>query len=209
PIYKSSQNILEISGAALFGAISIVFYIFTNKLLPRVPGWGIAIIDPVSIIWVMCFLIFGTKAGLLSTVIGTLGIMPFDDFTPIGPLMKFAATVSLIIVPILFLRLYKKKEGVRNSQKIKKPRNYIVYGLLGVLLRIGVMMVCNFLLFVTLYVGGEAFVNLGFIGLPDISGWTAIIIGVILINAETSLWDLLFPYIIVFGSKMDHWFSIW
>jgi riboflavin transporter FmnP len=205
----SSKRVIEISGAALFGAISIVFYIFTNKYLPRVPGWGIAIIDPVSIIWILCFLIFGTKSGLLCTVIGTLGMMPFDDFTPIGPLMKFGATVSLIVVPILFLKLYKEEEGVRNSQKIKKPRNYIIYGLFGVLLRIGVMMLFNFLLFVTLYSAGIPFVNLAFLGLPDISGWTAIVIGVIIINAETSLWDLIIPYVIVFGSKLDQWFSIW
>ena len=99
--------------------------------------------------------------------------------------------------------------GVRNSQKIKNLRNYIVYGIFGVILRIGVMMVANYLLFITLFAGGAAFVSLEFIGLPGVTGWTAIIIGVIIINAETSLWDLLFPYIIVFGFKIDQKFAIW
>lgn len=206
---KSSQNVIQISGAALFGAISIVLYIFINKYLPRVPGWGIALIDPVSIVWILCFLIFGTRSGLLCSVIGTVGIMPFDDFTPIGPLMKFAATFALFIVPVLFLKLYKQEEGVRNSQKIRKLKNYIVYGLCGVIARIGVMMLANYLLFVTLFSDAIVFVNLGFMGLPDISGWTAIVIGVIIINAETSVWDLLIPYVIVFGTKLDQWFSIW
>jgi len=206
---KSSQLVLQISGAALFGALSIVLSIFVTPLVPRIPGWGIAIIDPISIIWILCFLIFGTRAGLLCCVIGTFGLMPFDSFAPIGPLMKFGATFALIIVPILFLKLYKEEEGVRNSQKIKNLKNYILYGILGIILRIGVMMLANYLLFVTLFADAVAFVSLEFIGLPGVSGWTAIIIGVIIINAETSLWDLLFPYLIVFGSKMDQWFSIW
>ncbi len=148
---KSSQLVLQISGAALFGALSLVVSAFTTEFVPRVPGWGIAIIDPVSIIWVMCFLVFGAKSGILCCLIGTFGLMPFDTSLPIvGPIMKFSATLSLIIVPILFLKLYRNEEGVRNSQKIKKPRNYVVYGLFGVILRILIMMLLNCLLFITI-----------------------------------------------------------
>jgi len=206
---KSSQLVLQISGAALFGALSLIVSIFTTSFIPRVPGWGIAIIDPVSIIWILCFLIFGTKAGILCCVIGTFSLMPFDPFAPIGPIMKFSATIALIIVPIMFLKLYKNEEGNINSQKIKKLRNYIVYGIFGVILRIGVMLIANYLLFITLFANILAFVSLEFIGLPGVSGWTAVIIGVIIINAETSLWDLLIPYIVAFGFKIDQKFAIW
>jgi len=206
---KSSQLVLQISGAALFGALSIVLSAFLTPFIPRIPGWGIAIIDPVSIIWIICFLVFGTKSGILCCLIGTLGLMPFDPFAPIGPIMKFAATFYLIIVPILFLKLSSNEDGVRSSQKIKKLRNYVVYGIFGIILRIGVMMLANYLLFVTLYTESIAYVNLDFIGLPGLSGWTAIIIGVIIINAFTSIWDLLIPYAIVFGFKIDKNFSIW
>ena len=206
---NSSQLILQISGAALFGALSLIVSIFTTSFIPRVPGWGIAIIDPVSIIWILCFLIFGTRAGILCCFIGTFSLMPFDPFTPIGPIMKFSATFALIIVPIMFLKLYKHGEGDRNSQKIKKLRNYVVYGVFGVILRIGVMMIANYLLFITLFSDSLVFVSLDFIGLPGVSGWTAVIIGVIIINAETSIWDLLIPYIVVFGFKIDQKFAIW
>ena len=206
---KSSQLVLQIAGAALFGALSIVISAFTTPILPRVPGWGIAIIDPVSIIWVMCFLIFGARSGLLCCVLGSFGLMPFDPFAPIGPLMKLSATVALIIIPIMFLKLYKSREGIRNIQKIKNYRNYIAYGIFGIILRIGIMMIFNYLLFITLFADALAFVDLSFIGLPDVSGWTAVIIGVILINAETSVWDLLIPYLIVFGLKIDKKFAIW
>lgn len=206
---KSSQLVLQISGAALFGALSLIVSIFTTSFIPRVPGWGIAIIDPVSIIWIICFLIFGTKAGILCCVIGTFSLMPFDPFTPIGPIMKFSATFALIIVPIMFLKLNRNELGVRNSQKIKNLTNYVVYGVFGVILRIGVMMIANYLLFITLFAGGLADVSLEFIGLPGVSGWKAIYFGVIIINAETSLWDLIIPYIVVFGFKIDQKFAIW
>jgi len=207
---KSSQLVLQISGAALFGALSLVVSAFTTEIIPRVPGWGIALIDPVSIIWIICFLVFVAKSGILCCVIGTLGLMPFDNSLPIiGPLMKFSATVALIIVPIMVLKLYRNEEGIRNSQKIKKPRNYVVYGIFGVILRIGVMLIANYLVFITVLAHILPYVSLGFIGLPGISGWTAIIIGVIIINAFTSIWDLLIPYLIVFGLKIDEKFAIW
>ena len=200
---------LEVTGAALFGALSLVLSAFTTPFIPRIPGWGIAILDPVSILWICCFLIFGPKSGLLCCVIGTLALFPFDPFTPIGPLMKFAATVSLIIIPILMLRLYKNPADMRNSQKYKKLRNYIVTGVIGVVLRIIIMMVFNVLLFMTLFTFLLETTTLEFLGLPGVSGWSAVIIGVIIINAETSIWDLLIPYLIVFGLKIDQKFEIW
>lgn len=200
---------LEITGAALFGALSLVLSAFTTTIIPRIPGWGIAIFDPVSILWICCFLIFGPKSGLLCCLIGTLALFPFDQFTPIGPLMKFSATVSLIIIPILMLRLYKHPSNTRNSQKYKKLRNYILTGVLGTVLRIIVMMIFNVWLFMTLFSPAIDFTTLGFLGLPNVSGWSAIIFGVIIINAETSIWDLLIPYLIVFGLKIDQKFEIW
>jgi riboflavin transporter FmnP len=200
---------LEVAGAALFGALSLVLSAFITPIIPRIPGWEIAIFDPVSILWICCFLIFGPKSGLICCTIGTFGLFFFDRSAPIGPLMKFSATLSLIIVPILILRLYKSSTKERKSQKYKKLRNYITTGILGTVLRIIVMMFLNILLFVTIYSSYLGFTNLSFLGLPEVSGWTAVIIGVIIINAETSVWDLLVPYLIVFGLKIDQKFEIW
>jgi len=200
---------LEVTGAALFGALSLVLSAFTTPFIPRIPGWGIAIIDPVSILWICCFLIFGPKSGLLCCVIGTLALFPFDPFTPIGPLMKFAATISLIILPILMLRLFKNPTEGRNSQKYKKISNYVITGVFGIVLRVIIMMIFNVLLFMTLFSFLVEDTTLEFLGLPGVSGWSAIYFGVIIINAETSVWDLLLPYLIVFGLKIDQKFEIW
>ncbi len=212
-IHTIETNItLEITGAALFSALSIavgalLMPTITNLL--RIPGWFIAIIDLISLIWVACFFLFGVRAGLLCCIVGTLGLMPFDLSAPIGPLMKLFATVSLIIVPIIFLKLYKREPGVRKSQKLKKVNNFVIYGVLGTLLRIVVMVLLNILVFLTVFSGYLDQISLAFLGLPEVTGLTAVIIGAPMINAWQSGLDLIIPYIIVFGGKLDQQFEIW
>ncbi len=190
---KSSQFVLQISGAALFSALSLILSLFVVPYLPRTPE-GFAYFDPVSIIWVTCFLIFGPLAGVLCCGIGSVILMPFDPFAPIGPLMKFSATFSLIIIPILLLKFSKRKESIRKSQSLKKVKNYITYGLFGTGFRIIVMIILNIMVYLSFY------------GASGLEIW---IVVVILLNALTSLWDLLIPYIIVFGAKLDAVFEIW
>jgi len=207
---KSTLYIIQISGAAIFSAISIVVSIFIAPLLPRVPGVPIAYIDPISFIWITCFLIFGVEAGLLCSGIGTVGLM-FADIAnaPWGPLMKFVATVSMIIVPIILLKLYKREEGERKSQVYKNPKKYIATGALGTGLRVITTTLLNIVLALTVYAPFIAYVNLEFLGLPQITGMTALIIAFPLINAWQSAFDLGVPYLLVFSSKLDERFDIW
>ncbi|MFX1594158.1 MAG: hypothetical protein ACFFCL_15820 [Promethearchaeota archaeon] len=201
---------LEIAGAAIFGALSTILSVFTAPYLPRVPGMPIAYLDPVSFIWITCFLIFGVRSGLFCSIIGTVTLM-FADLAnaPWGPLMKFAATLSLIIVPIVFLKLYKKEEGIRKSQVIKVPRKYIIYGSIGTGLRVVITLLLNIILALTVYAPFIAYVNLEFLGHPEITGITALMIGFPLINAWQSVFDLGVPYLIVYGAKIDEKFNIW
>jgi len=121
-------------------------------------------------------------------------LMPFDPFAPIGPLMKFAATFSLIIVPIVLLKLYKREEGVLKSKILKDRKKYIVYGLLGTVFRIVVMVILNIIVYLALF------------GSQGLEYWIML---VILINALQSVWDLLIPYLLVYGTKLDEKFEIW
>ncbi len=205
---RQSQKTLQIAGAGIFGALSIIISGFVVPFIPRIPGWGMAIYDPISIIWIACFLIFGVVAGLLCCVIGTFGLLIFDP-TGIGSIFKFFATFSLIIVPIILLKLYKQEKGVSNSQKLKDPKNYFVCGVLGTALRIVVMLILNSLFFLTIWASFFTFANLEFIGFGGITGWTAVVVGVIIINGYSSVFDLLISYLIVYGSKLDQKFNIW
>ncbi|MFX0137863.1 MAG: hypothetical protein ACFFDN_29750 [Candidatus Hodarchaeota archaeon] len=191
---KKTRLTLQIVGAAIFSALSLIFSLFVVPYLPRTPE-GFAYFDPVSIIWVTCFLIFGPLAGILCCVIGMILLFPFDPFAPIGPLMKFSATFSLIIIPILLLYLFKRQEAERMSQKLKKLKTYIIYGALGTVVRIIVMVILNIVVYLAL---GFNPAGLGY--------W---IVLVILLNALTSLWDLLIPYLLVFTTKLDEKFEIW
>ena len=190
---RSTRLTIQIVGAAIFGALSLVFSLYVVPYLPRTPE-GFAFFDPVSIIWVTCFLIFGPLAGILCSLIGMVALFPFDPFTPIGPLMKFSATFSLIIVPIILLYLFKRQKGERLSQKFKEPKTYIIYGALGVAFRIIVMVILNIIVYLHFY------------GSEGLEYW---IVLVILLNALTSVWDLLFSYLLVFTSKLDKKFEIW
>ena len=190
---KNTRITLQIAGASLFGALSLVLSLL-SPILPRIPQ-GIAFFDPVSIAWILCFLIFGPSAGLLCSVIGFLGLIPLDISIPIiGPLMKLFATIPLIIVPTLLLRLYKREVGISKQDKLKKPMNYIITGLVGIGVREIVMLLLN------------TIVYLSFFGPIGLEGWLIVIA---IINPIQSIWDLLIPYVVVFVTKLDQKFRIW
>ncbi len=209
-ISKDTNFVIQIAGAAIFGALSIVSSLFLAPLLPRVPGMPIAYIDPISFIWITCFLLFGVKSGLLCISISTIGLMFADaQNAPWGALMKFVATISLIIVPILLLKLYKNEEGIRKSQVLKKPRNYIITGAIGTGLRVILTLILNIILALTIYAPFIAYMSLEFLGHPEITGMTVVFIAFPLINAWQSVFDLGIPYLIVFGLKFDERYELW
>lgn len=187
---KKSRLTLQIAGGAIFGALSLVLS-FLAAFLPRTPE-GLAYFDPVSIIWVLCFLIFGPLAGLISAVIGMFLLMPFDPFAPIGPIMKFTATAALILPSYLLMRYIKKDIS---SGTLKEPKTYATYGVIGIIVRIAVMVPFNIIVYTA------------FGYPPELLG--AYLIMVVLINALQSVWDLVIPYLIVYGAKIDEKYEIW
>jgi len=192
---KNSQTIIQIAGAALFGALSIVLSTLA-PILPRFPPvYGIAYFDPVSITWMLCFLIFGPKSGILCSVIGFIGLIPFDESLPvIGPMMKLFATLPLILIPIILLNLHKREEGVLKSQTLKKPKNFIISGIIAVLVREFVMLFLNIVVW------------LSFFGSEGLLTWLAVIA---IINPIQSVFDLGIPYIVVYGTRLDKKFELW
>ena len=192
-----------VAGAAIFGALSFVTSAFTAPYLPRMPGWGIAFIDPVSIIWIICFLIFGLYTGVLCSVIGTFGLMFFDPFAPIGPLMKFAATMPLILMYHFGLRL---KDGTPRGENLKSLRNYIPLSIGGAIIRIVVMVLANILVFI--YVINISYAKFSLGGFT-LTAWGAVVFVATLINAEQSIWDCALPYLAVFSTKIYDRFRFW
>ena len=194
----------SIGAAAVFGCLSFILDALTAPYLPRVPGWGIGFIDPVSIIWVTSYLLFGFAAGFTTSVIGTIGLMFFDPFTPIGPIMKFLATIPIILAFDLGMRLGNIKPYSGGS--LKPLKRYIPFTLIGIAVRIVVMTFMNVLLFITILDLNFARFNL--FGLPLVS-WNAVVIVVVLVNAEQSLWDCGFSYLLSFSTHLYDQFKFW
>ena len=207
---KKSELILQLTGGAIFGALSTVMAVVLKPIIDasRITGWGIAMFDPTSWVWITCFLVFGSYAGLISCVTGSFGLLLIDPSGWIGPVFKFCATVPLIIIPLFVLRL-REKDTI-NSLKLKNPRYYVVTGGLSTVIRIGAMIALNYLFFIA-YWGIENLDNatLEVLGLGEITGKTAVLIFTPIINLYASALDLAVPYFLVFGTKLDEKFGFW
>jgi len=96
-------SVRELAASTLLGALSIFFVFLPDVRLP----WGMAALDFIAVPWIIALLLFGLKAGFLTSVMGTLGIFFFsEEVVPvIGATMKFSASVPLIIIPAVIFSL--------------------------------------------------------------------------------------------------------
>ncbi len=101
----------------------------------RIPGWGIALFDPVSIFWVVSFLLGGYGVGMLSTFAGTFGLFLYDP-TAIGPIFKILATLPMILVPWFGVRRLRSEVG---GESLSKTRFYATLMVAAFILRISIM----------------------------------------------------------------------
>ncbi|WEU40732.1 MAG: hypothetical protein OdinLCB4_002065 [Candidatus Odinarchaeum yellowstonii] len=191
---------VKIVGGAVFSAISIGLALSLSPIVPRVPGWGIAFIDPVSIIWVLCFLIFGLLAGLICSFSGFAALFYVDPFIPWGPLFKLTATLPLIIIPYILIKYFKNQEGEPLGLGFEKPSSYILFTLPAIAVRCAVMGVINIFFFMFI-LGEGAIIAVG--GLPTI------LIIAVAINAEQSIWDLYIPWILTYPTKIYRIYKLW
>jgi riboflavin transporter FmnP len=201
---KGTRLIIQIAGGAIFGGLSAVVSTVLSPIInaSRIPGWQIAMFDPTSWIWIICFLIFGPLAGLISCATGSVGLLLIDPSGWVGPLFKFTATVPLILIPYFIFKL-------KDSQKLKKPRNYILSGVISTAVRILAMLGLNLLFFATIWSSFFQFMSLEILGLGNITGLTAVLIFAPIINFYTSVLDLVVPYLLVFLPKLDEKFDFW
>ena len=191
---KRSQFTIKIAGGAIFGALSAVVAFVLSPIInaSKISAlWGMALFDPTSWIWIICFLIFGPIAGVISTAVGSYGLW-IIDLNPLGPVFKITATLPLIVIPTLILKLWKK--NTLNSKKLKDVKNYVISGIISIVVRNGIMLIFN-IVYILIAFGG--------IDLPFV------IAAVLIINTYTSVFDLVAPYLIVFVPKLDEKFEFW
>ena len=71
------------------------------------------------------------------------------------------------------------------------------------------MLILNFIFVATVWADFFEYINLEVIGLANITGISAILIFTPIINLYTGVLDLIVPYILVFGTKLDEKFGLW
>ena len=202
---ESSVKVKQVVLASVLASLSIAIAPVA-EFVPRIPGWGIAIFDPVSIFWIISFLIGGIWVGLVSTVAGTMGLFLYDP-TAIGPVFKLIATLPMIIVPwygVRKLRRVVRGETLSNAEETSKngiegeslsrPKFYATLMVLAFLLRLALMVPIN--------------IAYGAIALPFLT-LDFIVSYVIIINCFQSLWDALIPFLIVYPTGIFKTFKMW
>jgi riboflavin transporter FmnP len=201
-----SKLTIDIAGAAIFGALSIVVSQLTTASLPRMQ-WGIAFFDPVSLIWIAAFLIFGYRAGVLTCLIGMLGLMPFDPTPLVGPVMKFVATIGLVVIPWAYAKFATKQTP--SGDNLSQLRIFVPGMTLAWIVRIILMIGLNYFYIVYVWQVPIQFLSLEWLGHAEITGFMAIAVTIFLLNTLQTLFDAIIPYIIVFKGKIYEKFKFY
>lgn len=186
---QSAERVKKIVTASVLAALSIAVAPIAS-FVPRIPGWGIALFDPVSIFWVIAFLLGGYWVGILSTFAGTFGLFLYDP-TAIGPIFKLLATLPMIVVPWFGVRRLQNEVG---GESLSRTRFYATLMISAFILRITIMVPVNLL---------YGAIALPFLTVQFILGYA------IILNAFQSLWDALIPFIIVHKTDIFKSFGMW
>ena len=189
-ISDDDENIKEIVIAGVLASLSIAVAPL-GAIVPRVPGWGIAIFDPVSLLWIVAFLIGGFRVGSVSMTAGTFGLF-FYDPTGVGPIFKFLATAPMIVVPWLAARKFGGKSG---GKYLAGHKAYAGSMFVAFLVRLGLMIPLNLVV-----------VPILFPGFLTVEG---IIIYTLILNTLQSFWDALIPYVVAYETPVYDNFGMW
>jgi len=190
---KSSDSTLTTKKIAVAGVLAALSVAVAPVVafIPRIPGWGIALFDPVSIFWIIAFLIGGFVVGMASMTVGTIALFFYDPTGPIGTLLKLIATVPMIIIPWLGVKLGDKAAAGRKLGNVKR---YVTLMIVATIVRLIIMIPLN-LIIVPL-----------FFGLDD----TAFLIAyTVVLNVVQAFWDITVPYVVVHPTSLFDEFGLW
>ena len=189
-VSESAVRTRKIAVGAVLAALSIAVAPSVG-FIARVAGWGIALFDHVSIIWMVAFLIGGPMVGSISLIAGGIALFPFDPFSPFGPIFKIVATLPMMLIPWYGVKRLKNNEG---GEALSRPKFFVTLMVLAFLLRLALMIPINL-------VYGALFAP--YLTVEFILNYA------IILNASQSLWDSLIPFIIVYTTGVFKNFKMW
>jgi riboflavin transporter FmnP len=136
-----NMDTYSLSAAAIFGALAAVLSIFQLAFnFPIIPYLRFELAEiPV----VIGFLIYGPAASVISSIIYFLVLMIVGQFAPVGPILKLASVLSMLLGMWLGTILYRKMF----SGRIKLISLNLLF---GTILRVVTLTVANYLILWTL-----------------------------------------------------------
>ena len=209
-VSQSAERTKKIAAAAILASLSVAVSPVAS-FVPRVPTFGIAVFDPISLFWVIAFLLGGIWVGLFSMTAGGIMLNFFDPFPIIGPMLKFLATAPMVILPWLavrrngrheernILRLSSPLSGVvaqdlAGGSALSKARLYAALMLLAFLVRLIMMIPLN--LVVVPFIWG-------------VSDPIFIISYTVVLNTVQSFWDAFLPFIVIHRTQVFKNHGMW
>lgn len=202
-------SVRELAASTLLGALSIFFVFLPDVRLP----WGMAALDFIAVPWIIALLLFGLKAGFLTSVMGTLGIFFFsEEVVPvIGATMKFSASVPLIIIPAVIFSLSRFRL-YSDAAKMKKVYAFSM--------GIAIVVRCFVTMFLNYYWAIPLMFGLNPVDVPASFNWffwgsqmdphllTYFVLGVSLWNTWQGIIDAVIAWLIVYPTKLYKQYGI-
>ncbi|MFW9803715.1 MAG: hypothetical protein ACFFFC_13730 [Candidatus Thorarchaeota archaeon] len=189
-VSSTSKDAKKVALAGIMTSLSLAVTPIAS-VIPRIPGWEIALFDPVSFFWIITFLVCGIEVGIFSMLAGTMGLF-FYDPSGIGPVFKLLATLPMIVIPWLLVRFRGQDHG---GISLANPVLFTGSMAIATLVRLLIMVPANLVMVPILY--GPV--------------WTAefIFTYALILNLSQSLWDSLIPYATVHLSPIFERFGMW
>jgi riboflavin transporter len=187
----------EVTAAAALAAISAVLqFVHLGFLTP----WGMWI-DIVAVSWIVAYFIYGPRVAIVVSIAGALIITLIAPTSWLGAVMKWTASVPLI------LTLFLVQKGMKAKQKDLSKMRYLVVAVgAALLIRCALMVPLNYYFAIPIWTGmtvpeAEAALAPVLFGLP-MWFWISAV------NVAQGILEAVLAWVLVYRFRLDR-FSAW
>jgi riboflavin transporter FmnP len=187
----------EITAAAALAAISAVLqFVHLGFLTP----WGMWI-DLVAVSWIVAYFIYGPRVALTVSIAGALIITLIAPTSWLGAVMKWTASVPLI------LTLFIVQNGMKAKQKDLAKARYLLIAVAGALLiRCSLMVPLNYYFAIPIWTG---------MSVPELEmAFGPVLLGfpmwfwIVAVNVAQGILEAALAWVLVYRFRLDR-FSSW
>ncbi|MBN1328705.1 MAG: hypothetical protein JXA54_04450 [Candidatus Heimdallarchaeota archaeon] len=226
--YSGKTFVIELAAGAILGGLSVLLGFTWDAYVESIMGSvtfapGMSWFDIMAVPILVAFFVFSVRSGMIAAIIGC-GSIIFYLSEPYGWLAmqpKFVASVSMFLIPWIFLKIVKKRQMRKNketkflqrfkysTETFKPIVNYII--LMGVAIIGRAIVMFGFNLFVTLPLYGWLFsdrTTFAWVGTDPkfflitsalYSSW----------NLVQGVADAVISYLIVYPTRLYKLYSTW